>query len=102
LRLYLNITLIFCTVPELRPGRSGIRNPPGARDFSNIKNVPKVSERPTQPPIQFGSGSYFDELKRQGREADHSPHLIPKLRMSGTRPRNRLYAFMEWTGTKLL
>jgi hypothetical protein len=89
-------------VTELRPGRSGIRTPAGARDSSIVKNVPKVSEIPTQPPIQFGSGSYFTELKRQGREADHSPHLIPKLRMSGTRPRNPLYAFMEWTRTKLL
>ena len=95
-----NINIFVLTEP--RTGRSGIRTPAETRDFSVVKNVPKVFERPTQIQNSMGSESYFTELKRQGREAGHSPHLIPKLRMSGIRPRNPLYAFMEQTRTKFL
>jgi len=29
--------------------------------------------KPTEPPIQWVSGSSFPAMKRPGREADHSP-----------------------------
>jgi len=31
---------------------------------------------PTQPPIQWLSGALSLEVKRSGREADHSPHGV--------------------------
>jgi hypothetical protein len=38
---------------------------------------------PTQPPIQWVPGGPFPGGKaRPGRDADHSPHLVPKWRMS--------------------
>jgi hypothetical protein len=33
---------------------------------------------PTQPPIQWVPGALSLGVKRPGREADHSPHLVPR------------------------
>jgi hypothetical protein len=38
---------------------------------------------PTQPPIRWGPGALLPELKLLRREADHSPHQVPRLRISG-------------------
>jgi hypothetical protein len=52
--------------------------------------------RPTQPPIKsvpeaFSSGGGGE---RMGREADHSPHLQPRIGMFGTIPPCPQYVFM--------
>jgi hypothetical protein len=33
-----------------------------------------------------GTGDFFLGVKRPGREADHSPHLVPRLRVGGSIP----------------
>jgi hypothetical protein len=45
----------------------------------------------TQPPIQWVLG-----VKWPGREADHSPHLVPRSRMCGAIPPLLQYIFMVW------
>jgi hypothetical protein len=45
-------------------------------------------------------GGSFPGVKRPGREADHSPHLVSKLR-SRAIPLISLYAFMAWRRTNL-
>jgi hypothetical protein len=35
------------------------------------------------PPIQWVQGDLSPELKRPGREADHSPQLVPRSRERG-------------------
>jgi hypothetical protein len=36
----------------------------------------------TQPPDRWVPEAFFRGLKRSGREDDHSPHLLPRLKMS--------------------
>jgi hypothetical protein len=50
----------------------------GSSSPGRVKNFHfSVSSRPalgfTQPPIKMGTGGSFPGVKRQGREADHSP-----------------------------
>lgn len=54
-----------------------------------------------QPRIQWLPGALFLEVKRPGREADHSTnlHLQLRRRMSGAMPLLRLCAFMVYIGT---
>jgi hypothetical protein len=51
---------------------------------------------PTQPPIQWVAGALSLGVKRPGREANHSPHLVPRSRKRGTIPPLPQYAFMVW------
>jgi hypothetical protein len=39
---------------------------------------------PNQPPIQRVPGSVIPEVKRQGREADYAPQLVPKSGQRGS------------------
>jgi hypothetical protein len=41
-------------------------------------------------------GDFSTEVKRPGREADHSPHQVPRLRVLGAIPPFPQYLFMEW------
>ena len=41
---------------------------------------------PTQLPIQWTRRALSLEVMRPGREAGHLPHLVPRLRMSGSVP----------------
>jgi hypothetical protein len=55
----------------------------GELETKNIVSVSRPSLGPTQPPGQWGTGSPFPGAKaRPEREADHSPHLVPRSRMS--------------------
>jgi hypothetical protein len=49
---------------------------------------------PTQPPIQWVSGDVSLEVKRPGREADHSPPSRAEVKMRGSIPPLPQYAFM--------
>jgi hypothetical protein len=55
---------------------------------------------PTQPPNEWVSGFLSLEVKRPGREADHSPHLVPKSIMSGYIPPFPQYSSMAWCSVK--
>jgi hypothetical protein len=57
---------------------------------------------PMQPPVQWAPASFSPGLKWPGHAADHSPALVPMLRMCGTVTLLPLNAFMAWTGTALL
>jgi hypothetical protein len=50
----------------------------------------------TQPPIQWVPGALSLGVKRPGREADQSPHLVPRLRMLGATLPFPQYIFMVW------
>jgi hypothetical protein len=41
---------------------------------------------PTQPPIQWAPGTHSLGLKRQGREADHSPPSSAEVKNGGDVP----------------
>jgi hypothetical protein len=58
----------------------GVRFPAGAMDFSSVS---RPALRPTQPPVQWVPEVPSPGVKaRPGRDADHSPHLVPRSRMS--------------------
>jgi hypothetical protein len=54
-----------------------------------------------QPPFQWVLVFFSPGVKLLGTEVTPSPHIVPRLRMSGARPLLPLYAFMEWTGKAL-
>jgi hypothetical protein len=51
---------------------------------------------PTQPSIQWVPGAFYLGVKRPGREADHSLHLVPRSRMCGAIPSLPQYVLMSW------
>jgi hypothetical protein len=55
---------------------------PQQRLFSSSLSVSRPALRPTQPTIQWYWGSCPGGKARTRRDADYSPHLIPRLRMS--------------------
>jgi hypothetical protein len=57
---------------------SGVLFPVVERDFSFLQR-PERQWGPTS--YHIGTGDLSLEIKRQGREADHSLHLVPKSRM---------------------
>jgi hypothetical protein len=60
----------------------GVRSPTGAEDFSSSPCVQTGSgAHPASYPV--GTGGPFPGGKaRPGRDADHSPHVVPRLRIS--------------------
>jgi hypothetical protein len=63
-------------------GRSGFDPWRGQRIFP-LTSVSRPALRSTQPPVQWIPGVLSPGVKaRPGRDADHSPHLGPRLRMS--------------------
>jgi hypothetical protein len=54
----------------------------------------------TQPPNQWVQGPLSWGVKRQGREADHSPPSSAKVKESGSIPPLPQYAFMAWCSVK--
>jgi hypothetical protein len=54
-----------------------------------------------QPPIQWVPGALSLEVKRPGREADHSPSTSAEVKkVSGAIPPLPQYAFMGWCSVK--
>jgi hypothetical protein len=66
------------TATWLGAGRSGVRIPAGARDFSLLQNIRTVYQA---HPASWGS---FPGIKRPGREANHSPLFSSKTEWSYT------------------
>ena len=84
----------------LRDGRSGVRIPVGARDFSFLQNVRIGCVPPPSPPpaIQLASGFFPRGKAAGGGTLTTHLHLAPTLRMSRTVRLLPLYAFLAWTG----
>ena len=57
----------------------------------------KPTRQPNLPLIRWVPAALFPQIKRPGRETNHSFTVI-RLRISAAFP---LYAFMTWTGTAL-
>jgi hypothetical protein len=56
----------------------GVRSPAGAKDFSSSLCVQAVSgAHPASCPMGTG-GPFPGDKARMGRDADHSPHLVPR------------------------
>jgi hypothetical protein len=57
-----------------------------------------ISSRPalrsTQPPIKMGTGGSFPGVKRQGREADHSPPTSAEVRKMWIHTSTPPYVFL--------
>jgi hypothetical protein len=60
---------------------------------------PRRESNPSIPIVQAVKGAFSLGAKRPGREADHSPHLLPRSRMRGAIPPLPQYAFM-WCSVK--
>jgi hypothetical protein len=57
--------------------------------------APRTSQGPNTPPIQWGQALSLG-VKRPGREADHSPHLVPRSKNEWSYTSTPQYAFMAW------
>jgi hypothetical protein len=69
---------------ELRAGRPGFDSRQG-QDFSRLHNVQTGSgAHPATYPM--GTGAIFPGVKRQGREADHSPTSSAEVKNGGAIP----------------
>jgi hypothetical protein len=64
-----------------------------------VRNFNFTLARPTlgstQPPIQWLPGALFSGVKREEREADHSPPTCAKIKATWTYKSTPPYAFME-------
>jgi hypothetical protein len=80
----------------------GVRSPVGAEDFSSILCVQTdCGAHPASCPM--GTGGPFPGCKaRPGRDADHSPHLVPRSWMSRSYTSSPPSAPMACSGTALL
>jgi hypothetical protein len=67
---------------DVRP--IGVRSPAGAKDFSSILCIQTGSEAHPASCTMGTGGSFPGGKARPGRDADHSPHLVPRSRMSRT------------------
>ena len=47
------------------------------------------------------TGDFSPTIMQPGHEADHSPHLVLRLKMSGCASPCLIYAFMACTGTTI-
>jgi hypothetical protein len=77
-----------------------VRSPPGAKDFP-ISSVSRPALGPTQPPVQWVPAVLSRRKTRPGLDADHSPHLVPKSRMSRSYTPLPPSATMACSGTAL-
>jgi hypothetical protein len=79
-----------------------VRSPTEAKDFSSSPCVQTGSEvHPGSYPMGTG-GPFSGGKARPGRDADHSPHLVPRLSMSGSYTSSPSCASMACSGTALL
>jgi hypothetical protein len=68
----------FRTVMNTKPCNEGSIPGRGERIFP-VASVCRPALGPTQPPVQWVPGGPFLGAKaRPGRDADHSPHLVPR------------------------
>jgi hypothetical protein len=83
----------FRIATRLRSGRSGVRISAGASDLS----IPRKRPDGLWSPLRLvfnGHWGFFSSVKRPGREADHSTHIVPRLRVSAAISSAPLYVLM--------
>jgi hypothetical protein len=61
----------------------------------------RTALRPNQPPIPWVEGAFFPGVKRQGREADHSPPPSAEIKNAWSYTFTPRYVFMAWCLLKL-
>jgi hypothetical protein len=69
---------------------TGVRVLAAARNFSLLHRVLTASEA-HQVSYPMGTGGSFLGDKRPGREADYSPHVVLRLRMSRAVPPRTMF-----------
>jgi hypothetical protein len=74
---------------------SRVRFPAGAGNFF-FTNESRTALGPTQPPIKWVPGALSLGLKRQGREADHSPPSSAEVKNAWSYISTLQYVFMAW------
>jgi hypothetical protein len=72
--------IVVGIVTKIGAGQSGVGIPVEARDFPFF-TTSRPAVGPTKPLIQWVPG-----LRRPGHEGNHSPLVVPRLRLSGTVP----------------
>jgi hypothetical protein len=70
----------------------GVRVPVGSRIFSS----PCRPDRIWSQPNLLSNGGFSPEVKRQGREADHSPPASAEVKKIWIYTSTPPYAFMAW------
>jgi hypothetical protein len=63
---------------ELDNRAIGVRSPAGAKDFSSVLCVQTGSEAHPASCTMGTGGPFVEGKARPGRDADHSPHLVPR------------------------
>jgi hypothetical protein len=76
-----------------------VRFPTGAGIFL-FTTTSRPAPGPTQPPIQWVPGALSLGVKRQGREADHSPPSSAEVKSTWSYNSTPQYAFMAWCSVK--
>jgi hypothetical protein len=70
----------FSIVNELRAGRQEFGFLAGTGIFFLFATASRQSLRPTQPPVRWITAALSTEVKRPGREADHSPPFSAEVK----------------------
>jgi hypothetical protein len=78
----------------------GVSRPDTGWHFLLYTTASKPALGPTQPPIQWVPGALSLGVKRQGREADHSPPSNVEVNMRGAILPLPQYAIMVWCSVK--
>jgi hypothetical protein len=94
-RVYLYITIIGHTAQIGLAGRlrSWSSSPGGSKNF-HFSMSSRLTRRSTQPPIQCVTGALSPEVKRPGRDADHSPPTSAEVKKTWIYSSIPPYAFM--------
>jgi hypothetical protein len=88
----------------LRTGRPGnrVRSPAGTKDFFSLTSVSRPALRHTSLLYNGYRGSFPRSKARPGRDADQSPHLVPRWGLSRSYISSPPSATMACNGTALL
>jgi hypothetical protein len=88
----------------LRAGRPGFRGsiPGRSERIFPLASVSRPALGPTQPPAQRVPGVLSRGKTRPGRDADHSPHPVPRSRISRSYIASPPSASVAYSGTTFL
>jgi len=82
---------------RLRTGRSGFNSRKGQWwDFFLFATALRLALGPTEPPIKWISGALNPDIKRLGRETDHSHPSRAEAKKAWSYAFTPHYFFMEW------